>query len=440
MKIRALFIGGLFLFFGRLLFPFLMGEQSAPPSGQVSIPSKPYEENEEIPEAIRAETFKLVWETVRDQYYDPTFGGQDWNAIGAKYRPLAVQANKSGEFHALLGKMLGELGRSHLAVFAPHQKFAGAKPAPETRMFPDGLAFCAAEGQIAVASIVQNSPAWGAGLRSGSVLVKAGGLPLPTPDEVRKQTMRALVAARRALAGPGEKPVDIVFLGENGRELTASLPRSVPYREAANLGKSVFEHRRIHPRIGYIRFDGWAFDLKAKLEAAVKDLWDSDALIVDCRQNRGGVNPGVDYLSMRLCAEPGLLAVETSREGVKREWKHEGSGESAYKGLVAILVDDGSGSASEVFAGAMQEKGRAIILGHTSYGGVLNSTQAPLPTGGLLQYPHSDLRTPKGKSLEGVGVIPDIPVELTLADLARGKDTVIERAIAELLARRPAQI
>ena len=433
MRIPAIKTTGLVLIVACLSLSGYPGMQTAP-SGGTWNPAFKFKENEEIPEAVRQETFKLVWETVRDEYYDPTFGGKDWDAIGAKYKALAADVKKSGEFHSSLGKMVAELGRSHLSVTPPHVVWHSPKPGPEARLTPAGVALCVAEGRIAVYSVAPDSPAWSAGLRPGAILTRAGEARFPTAEEIRRSTMRALFTARRALAGPAEKPAELAILDENDREKTISVPRTVPYQDQANLGKSVFEHRRVHPRVGYIRFDGWAFDLTPKLEAAMKDLGDSDGIIIDCRQNRGGANPGVDYLSRAFCAEPGLLAVVTPRKGGREEWKHEGGGAAAYKGRVAILVDDGSGSASEAFAGAMQEKGRAVILGHTSYGGVLNSTQFPLPTGGILQYPHSDMRTPKGKAIEGIGVIPDIPVEMTRADLLRGKDTVIERAIAAILA------
>ena len=396
-------------------------------------PAFKFKENEEIPDQVRADTFQLVWETVRDKYYDPSFGGKDWNAIGARYKALAAGVKMSGEFHALMGKMVAELGQSHLAVKAPHVVWAPTKSNPEALQWPEGIALCVADGRIAIASVVQDSPAGKAGLRPGFILTKTGSEPFPPAEDIRKSTMRALNMARRAVAGPAETSADMTVLDENDQEKTISVPRTVFFQASANLGRSIIEHRRVHPRVGYVRFDGWGIDLKPKLEAAIKDLWDSDGLIIDCRQNRGGVNPGVDYLSSVLFAEPGILGIETPRKGERREWKHAGSGAAAYPGRVAILVDDGSGSASEVFAGALQEAGRAVILGHTSYGGVLSSTQEPLPTGGLLQYPHSDLRTAKGKSIEGVGVVPDIPVEMTRADLLRGKDTVIERAVAAVL-------
>jgi carboxyl-terminal processing protease len=173
--------------------------------------------------------------------------------------------------------------------------------------------------------------------------------------------------------------------------------------------------------------------LKSKLEPALKDLWDTQGLIIDLRQNRGGVNPGVEYLASVLVEGPGTLASVKRRNGENTGWNFPGGATEVYKGRIAILIDEGSGSASEVFAGAMQEMGRAAVLGSTSYGGVLNSTQAQLPTGGILQYPHSDMRTPKGRRIEGHGVVPDISVELLRKDLLAGKDTVVERAVRTIL-------
>lgn len=396
-------------------------------------PSVIYGENDEIPEALRRNAFVLAWETIRDDYFDPTFGGKDWEGIKEKYLHRIAETRTSGPFHKLLGSMVAELGRSHLTVIAPHQMQAGMKTDPEARMTPEGLELGIVEGRFAIVSVKPDSPAWAAGLRPGFILTKAGDTPLPGPEEVKSSSLKALASARRALSGAAGTSAILSVLDEKDGEKAVSISRTAVFQERANLGRSIFESYRIHPRVGYIRFDGWAFDLPPKLQAALKDLRDSDGLIIDCRQNRGGVNPGVDYLASVLCEEAGLLAVETRRNGERREWTHAGAGAGVYRGRLAVLIDEGSGSASEVFAGAMQEKGRAVILGRTSYGGVFNSTQVRLPTGGVLQYPHSDMRTPKGKRIEGCGVIPDIPVERTRADLLKGKDTVMERAVSVIL-------
>jgi len=392
-----------------------------------------FKADETIPAEIRRAAFLFVWETIRDKYFDPTYGGKDWNEIKARYEPRVGEAETSEAFHSLLRQMVEELGRSHLAIIAPHQRPGGTAANSKVQMAPEGLSVGLVEGRVLLAAIKPDTPAWNAGLRPGYVVVSVGDAVLPTTEEIRASSLRAATAARLALAGEPSSMAVLTVLDENDREKTVSVPRTAAFQKSANLGRSKFEYRRIRPRVGYLWFDGWAFDLKPKLEAALKDLWDTDGLIIDCRQNHGGVNPGVDYLSSALCPEPGILAIETSREGDRREWRHEGSGPNAYRGRVVILVDGGSGSASEVFAAAMQETGRARIAGESSFGGVLNSTQAVLPTGGILQYPHSDMRTGKGNSIEGRGVIPDIPVSLSRGDLLQSRDTVIERAVSAIL-------
>jgi C-terminal peptidase prc len=416
------------------------GQTQATAGAQAPGTAKPgisFKENEEIPGELRQKTFLFVWEKIRDDYYDSTFGGVDWNRLKDRYAPRVAETKTSGEFHAMLGKMLAELGRSHLAILAPHQMTRELKVAPEVRMTLEGVVLRIVEKRIAVYSVKPESPAGQAGLKAGDFLLKAGDAPMPSEEDIQKSPARAITAARRALSGEASTTAVLSILDRSGLGKTMDVPRTVPFQDRANLGRSIFESRRLQPRIGYIWFDGWGFDLKPKLEAAFKDFMDTDGLVIDLRQNRGGVNPGVDYLASVLNSEPGLLGVETARNGERREWKHAGGGAGAYRGRVAILVDEASGSASEVFAAAMQENGRAVILGRTSYGGVLNSTQEPLPTGGILQFPHSDMTTGKGARIEGRGVVPDIPVEISRADLVNGKDTVIERAAAEIVGGTP---
>ena len=233
----------------------------------------------------------------------------------------------------------------------------------------------------------------------------------------------------RLLAGPPSSQVQVRVLDEHNRERTVTLDRTVPFKQQSHIGRAEVRSSRLRPQIGYVWFDWWAIDLPAKLEPVLADLGDTDGLVIDLRQNPGGTNPGVNRLAKFLLAEPGLVGVHTPRAGKPREWRHEGSGEAAYRGKVAVLIDEGSSSASEVFAALLQERSRATVLGRTSYGGVLISTMVKLPTGGVLQYPHSDMTTPNGRRIEGRGVVPDIVVDLKRADLLAGRDTVLERAI-----------
>jgi carboxyl-terminal processing protease len=391
-----------------------------------------YAAADDVPEPVRLETFRIVWETVRDRYFDPTFGGVDWTTVRERYRPQILATPKSGAFHALLQKMVAELPGSHLRVFAPGERTGGPAPSGPPPMTPDGVVVRAGEEGILVFAVPEKSPSWEAGLRPGFLVLAVDGTELPDVATIRKTPRTPLGRARQLLSGAEATSAQVRVLDAAGQQRVLALPRTVPFRRSGNLAKPELEWRRPSPRVGYVRFDIWGPTLGAKLDPPLAELSDTDALIIDIRNNSGGMEPGVNRLMKFLMAEPGLVTVMTKRGEQPSEWKHEGSGTGAYRGKVAVLVDDLSGSASEVFANVLQENGRAIVLGRTSYGGVLNSTTEQLPTGGTLQYPHSDMRTPKGRRIEGAGVVPDIAVELRRADLLAGKDTVIEKAIEVL--------
>ena len=104
----------------------------------------------------------------------------------------------------------------------------------------------------------------------------------------------------------------------------------------------------------------------------------------------------------------------------------------AYTGPVAILIDGSSASTSEVFAGGMQDIGRAVVIGERSAGAALPSIFEKLPTGALFQYAIADFKTPKGVLVEGRGVVPDREVKLTRRALLEGRDTQLEAAIEQV--------
>ena len=110
--------------------------------------------------------------------------------------------------------------------------------------------------------------------------------------------------------------------------------------------------------------------------------------------------------------------------------RRDGMRVQPYAGPVAILVDETSGSASEVFAGGMQALGRARVVGDTSLGGVLPAVTDRLPNGDVLYHAIAEFVTATGVHLEGRGVVPDQPVPLTRADLLAGRDPALDAALA----------
>ena len=94
-----------------------------------------------------------------------------------------------------------------------------------------------------------------------------------------------------------------------------------------------------------------------------------------------------------------------------------------------LLIGPASGSASEILAAAIKDHGRGKLVGRMTNGSVMNAKVFPLPDGGFMRVPTSDIRTSTGRRLEGVGVTPDIRVLPTLADVVAGRDLTLARAV-----------
>ena len=106
-----------------------------------------------------------------------------------------------------------------------------------------------------------------------------------------------------------------------------------------------------------------------------------------------------------------------------------------FAGPVAVLIDEGSGSASEMFAGGVQAVGRMRVFGSRTLGGVLPASFDRLPNGDVLYHAFAEFVTADGTLLEGRGVIPDQAVVLTRQDLLAGRDPALDAALEWIAAQ-----
>jgi carboxyl-terminal processing protease len=108
-----------------------------------------------------------------------------------------------------------------------------------------------------------------------------------------------------------------------------------------------------------------------------------------------------------------------------------------FAGPVAVLIDEGSASASEVFAGGMRAVDRVRVFGSRSAGAVLPAIWDRLPNGDVLYHAFAEFVTATNERLEGHGVVPDHAVPVTRADLLAGRDPVLDAALAWIDQRQP---
>jgi carboxyl-terminal processing protease len=391
--------------------------------------------------AERAAIFEAVWQTVNDGYFDPTFGGKDWQAIGNEYRQKLPTVQDDHTFwRQLLNPMLFELGVSHIAAL-PLERSSQM----DTMIFSSGtlgMDVRLLDGELVITQVAEGFPADQAGLRPGLVLNAVDGW---TIEDIAAESMQPPPDNERNRRGSLEGNMRAVLYGEAGKEVVVEYrdetdqPQSVTVQLAertscAQFDPSLppacteFEARRLANRAGYLRFSGFLPTVLDSVLQAIADLHDTPALIIDLRGNPGGVFPVRKAIASQLVGEPKLFMRYQHRDGLEEAYFDPVS--DPYRGQVVILVDELSASSSEEFAGSLQALGRATIVGSQTPGRCLTANLVPLPHEGVLMYPFGQSQAPDGRVLEGNGVVPDIEVALDRELLLQGIDTQLEAAIA----------
>ena len=427
----------------------------------------------------RRESFEIVWSTVKESFYDPTFGGVDWDKVYERYSPRVIKAGSDEEFHLLLQEMLNELRQSHFLIIPSESipKVLAAKGSDDSsiedvddemaaedllnnanyRMAERlthgiGIDLRIVDGTALVTRVEPGSSAAQAGLRPGFVIKEVDGESL---DVIIKQVTThpvwqnmigpemPLVLLAGYINGAAQTTVELVYLDGQNRPGKVSVVREKLKGEMSPAVGNIpsvfteFESKRLAGGIGYIRFNFFMPPVMEKLCVALRSMREAPGIIIDLRGNHGGLLAMIGGLSGLLETEAVTLGTLETRTG--QNAFYVSPQKVPYTGPLAILIDGSTQSSGEIFAGGMQETGRAKIIGERSAGDALPSMIKKLPTGALFQYGFANYRTPKGISLEGRGVVPDIEVKLTRNALLADHDPQLDTAIEQIRQRSAPQ-
>ena len=251
---------------------------------------------------------------------------------------------------------------------------------------------------LTVVSPIEDTPAFNAGIKPGDQILKIDGK--STKDITT-------VEAVQKLRGPKDTKVTISILREN-----MAAPKDITLTRAIIQIKSV-KFKKLEDRIGYIRIAAFQERTVEDLRKALKDLNEKNnplkGLVLDLRNDPGGLLTQAVEVSDVFLKEGTIVS---TRGRVKSmESKSTARDDNNEIGCpIVVLVNEGTASAAEIVAGALQDNGRALIMGTQTFGKASVQTVIPLEGGSALKLTTARYYTPKGRSIQAEGITPDITV------------------------------
>ena len=272
-----------------------------------------------------------------------------------------------------------------------------------------GIQIGVKENRLAVIAPIDGTPAQRAGIKAGDYITRVN-------EESTKDL--SLMDAVQKMRGPKGTKVNLTIQ----RDGTADPLQFTLVRDTIKI-ESV--KSKVLDNIGYVKLTQFQEATGRDLGRALKQFKDQkvQSTILDLRNNPGGLLTAAVEVSEQFLPNGKLVVYTKGRESKKDEWFAKGRDQMDDSPMI-ILVNEGSASASEIVAGALQDYGRAVIVGTTSFGKGSVQTILPLGDGSGLRLTTAKYYTPKGRSIQSTGITPDIvikPQQATTVAKAEGK-------------------
>lgn len=277
--------------------------------------------------------------------------------------------------------------------------------------------------------VVEGSPAAGLGLKAGDIIIAVN------MKSVAGQSLSMIADQIGGRAGTSVT----LDIDRNGQKLRGTAVRRQFYVSSVSGTKMLDPNAKV----GYIKLKQFSESSKEDLEKAMWSLHNQGmtGLVLDLRGNPGGLlNESVDISNMFL---PSGTIVSTRGRNAEDNTQETANFDKTWAVPLVLLVDENSASASEIFAAAIQDNGRGVLMGRHSYGKGTVQTHFPLRSvSGVLKLTTAKFYSPSGREMAGAGVEPDVPVTVQTTGY-RGttdNDADLQTALQVMASGTPSQM
>lgn len=304
----------------------------------------------------------------------------------------------------IYGSMKGMLNSldPHSQFLSPDD-FTDLKTETEGKFGGLGIEISIKDDLLTVISPIEDTPAWKAGIKPLDKIVKI--------DDESTKDITLSEAVKKLRGDPGSKVDLTIFRESEGKVLELTVTREIIHIHDVKDVMVLDDH------IGYIRLTEFREDSFKEFHKGLETLKEqgADSLILDLRNNPGGLLTVAIDITQEFLPEGQVIVSTKSRNPSQNSIARSTNKNGAFLTWpMAVLINEGSASGSEILAGALKDNKRAVTVGTKSFGKGSVQSVIPLPDGAGIKLTTSKYYTPSDVSIHGVGIQPDIVVEPVL--------------------------
>lgn len=345
--------------------------------------------------------YHRVWNIISSEYYDQTYNDQDWKRWEHRYDG---KLKTQDDAHKAIETMLASLGDKYTR-FLDKEAFADEKSQIDAHLFGVGIQIGMDKSQrIIVIAPIDDTPASNAGVMAGDEIAEVDG-----------KSTKGLSVEEAAKVIKGEKGTEVqLTLIRKGERLKLKM-----VRDEIQI-KSIQTAKMLDHDIGYVRLTSFISKrADDEMRRALKNLSGAKAIILDLRDNPGGLLTNAIEISNMFLEGKNNIVSTVDQDGYKTPAVSDGNPVTLQP--LAVLINKGSASASEIASGALKDNGRAVLVGQRTFGkGLVQGIQRLEDNSGV-NYTIARYLTPSDTDINNKGIQPDLAVELSSQDYEDGK-------------------
>ena len=360
--------------------------------------------------------YDRAWNLINTKYVDQTNNNQDWKRWRHKY-DNEIQTEEDA--YVAIETMVQSLNDVYTRFLSP-KEYSEETASIQGKLSGIGVQIGVRDGKLLIIAPIEDTPGERAGLKAEDEILEIDG-----------KSTKGITVDAAADKIRGKEGTQVKLLVKRGNEQAKLYTITRANIELKSVSTKLPENITVAPNVAYIRLSSFISRNAAdEFKEALEKNKDKEGIIIDLRSNPGGLLTNALYIADYFL-DSKVIVSTVDRDGYKET---QTSGKTTLTNKpVAVLINGGSASASEILSGALKDNKRAIIIGKKSFGKGLVQEINRMPDGAAMHITIQKYLTPSGTDINKKGINPDIEVDFTKEDADKKIDPQIAKANEILL-------